>query len=430
MKNIITIRTKLTGKLFPCLLLFAIVLIFSCGEMDFPNPNSPVVDAAPVQTLVTGAESGIRVDLGVYLRNVSVIGREAYYFEPADPRYTSELLRNTLDPGGFLVTRPWTAQYNVIANCNILLNKAADMSGTEKAGVEGFAKTILAHQLLMCLNLQNENGIKLDFTGDRSITHASKEESFTFIENKLDEAYSDLGNAGSEFTFVLSNGFAGFNTPTSFKQFNRAIKARAAIYQNDWSGALTALENSFVDAGASLDFGVYHIYSSALNDLLNPLFESADAAFVKFMGHPSFQSDAESGDTRLAKVKVRSEAITFDDLTSDLGIVLYESSMDPIPIIRNEELLLLRAEANIGSANLGVAESDINVVRAAAGLDPVTLTSDNALSQLLHEKRYSLFLEGHRWFDMRRYGKLDELPLDRAGDVIITSFPILEDEQP
>ncbi len=428
MKNNLIVKAKLTGKLLP--LLFSFVLLISCGNLDFPDPNSPVVDAAPVQTLVTGAESGMRVDLGIYLRCVAVIGREAYYFEPADPRYTGELLRNTLDPGGFLVTRPWSARYNVVANCNILLEKAVALSGAEQAGIEGFTKTILAYQLLMNLNLQNENGIKLDFIGDRNIPHASKEASFDFIENLLDEANTALGNAGSEFTFVLSSGFTGFNTPATFKQFNRAIRARVAICQNDWDGALAALANSFVNAGADLNLGVYHLYSTALNDLLNPVFENPDAAFVKFMAHPSFQADAEPGDERLSKVTVRPEATTFDDLTSDLGVVVYKSSVDPIPIIRNEELLLLRAEANIGLGNLAAAETDINIVRAAAELSPVTLTSTNALDQVLYEKRYSLFLEGYRWVDMRRYGRLGELPLDRSGDQMIMSYPILEDEQP
>ncbi|MCH7733419.1 MAG: hypothetical protein IIB44_13090 [Candidatus Marinimicrobia bacterium] len=43
--------------------------------------------------------------------------------------------------------------------------------------------------------------------------------------------------------------------------------------------------------------------------------------------------------------------------------------------------------------------------------------------------RYSLFLEGHRLIDMRHYGKTDELPIDRSGDIIVT-FPLPETETP
>jgi hypothetical protein len=49
-------------------------------------------------------------------------------------------------------------------------------------------------------------------------------------------------------------------------------------------------------------------------------------------------------------------------------------------------------------------------------LPPSTLTaasSDDAiLMGILYEKRYSLMMEGVRWVDMRRYNKLNLLPLD------------------
>jgi hypothetical protein len=61
-------------------------------------------------------------------------------------------------------------------------------------------------------------------------------------------------------------------------------------------------------------------------------------------------------------------------------------------------------------------------------LPAVTLSAANALDQLLYEKRYSLFLEGHRWVDLRRYGRLGQLPIDRAGDVVVQAMPVPETE--
>jgi hypothetical protein len=54
--------------------------------------------------------------------------------------------------------------------------------------------------------------------------------------------------------------------------------------------------------------------------------------------------------------------------------------------------------------------------------------ASGGLTQLLHEKRYSLFLEGHRWIDMRHYGKLGDLPLDRENDTVFENYPIPESE--
>lgn len=411
------------------LLVSSVIFTTGCESLNFKNPNAPTVDVAPIQTLVTGVEAGSRQDLAIYLRVVSVLGREAYYFEPADPRYTGELLFGTPDPGGFLLNRPWSGRYRTVANCRFLIDKASKLSGEAKAGVDGFAKTMMAEELLMNLNYLDDNGIKLDFSGDLNAPFASKAESFAFIENLLDEANNELGQAGASFPFQLSSGFSGFDTPASFAQFNRALRARVAIYQKKFQDALNALNGSFIDPSGDFALGVYHVYGNGLGDQQNEIFESPDAPFVKLMAHPTFASEAESGDPRVtSKTVVRAAATTFDNLTTNLGVTIVNSSTAPFPIIRNEELILLRAEANVGLGNLAAAESDINIVRAHYGLAPVTLTTDNALDQVLHEKRYSLFLEGFRWIDMRRYGRLNQLPVDRPTDIVLDKMPRPETE--
>lgn len=439
-------------KYIPIIVSLLAISMLGCGELDFDNPNAPILENAaeiPIQNLVTGAEAGMRVDLEIYLRDVSIIGREAYYFEPADPRYTGELMNDRLDPGGFLVNSPWTARYNVINNCNLLLEVKlpqliGDALADERAGLEGFANTIIAYQLLLNLNLMNNNGVQLNFSGDFTDPLSSKDESFAKIASLLDEANSSLGNGGNAFVFSLSGGFSGFDTPATFQQFNRALAARVAVYRGLFADALTALNGSFVDENADLDVGVYHVYSTGLGDQTNEVFESPGAEVIKWMGHPSFETDAESGDIRFENKVLKRvvtdpnnpsatvpDVSTFDNLTTDLGVTIVGGSTDPLPIIRNEELLLLRAEANIGLGAFATAEADINVIRAAAGLAASpTLDATNALDQLLHEKRYSLFLEGHRWVDMRRYGKLGDLPIDRSGDAVVTDFPVPETEVP
>ncbi|MBD1210455.1 MAG: RagB/SusD family nutrient uptake outer membrane protein [Ignavibacteria bacterium] len=69
----------------------------------------------------------------------------------------------------------------------------------------------------------------------------------------------------------------------------------------------------------------------------------------------------------------------------------------------------------------------MNIIRRAAGVPEYTTTTfnaQNAVDRLLYERRYSLFGEGHRWIDMRRFMRLNRLPLDRAGDVVPTAFPV------
>lgn len=55
----------------------------------------------------------------------------------------------------------------------------------------------------------------------------------------------------------------------------------------------------------------------------------------------------------------------------------------------------------------------------SGGLPASTLTAASAdadiVTGILYEKRYSLYLEGHRWVDARRYNRLSSLPLDVAS---------------
>ena len=401
--------------------LLLVTLWFGCEDLEFPDPNAPSTDVATVQTLVTGAEAGMRSSYALYLREVGSVGRESYYLEPADPRYTGELLRGPLDPGGFLVYSPWAARYSVIANCRILITQFAD-----DAGASGFAKTIEAYQLSLVLSMQNENGCKIAPYNGLESDFVSKEAGWTEVAALLDAGYADLNSAGSAFSFSLSSGFAGFDTPETFAKFNRALRARVAVYMDDWSVALTALDNSFMDPTKDMSLGAYHVYSSGQGDGTNGMYADPTATFVKLMAHPTFKDEAEAGDPRYSnKVVERATEITYDGLTSNEAPIMWTSDYDPVSIIRNEELVLLKAEASIGNGGDGLTE--INIVRAAHGLEAAT---EGGLTKLLREKRYSLFLEGHRWVDMRHYGLLGELPIDRDGDVVFESYPRPESEVP
>jgi hypothetical protein len=416
--------------------LISAFLWVGCEDLDFPDPNNPTDETATVQSLVTGAEAGLRTDIGVYLRDMLVVGREAYYLEPADPRYTNELMKGPVDAGGFLAMRPWNANYKVIHNC---LNLVA--SGD--AGASGVGKTFHAYALWRILSLTNENGARLNYDGVISSSVASKEDVMAEIVSLLDGGNSDLAGAGDAFSFSLSSGFSGFDTPASFTKFNRALKARVSVHQNDWASASAALSSSFVDDAGDLSTGVFHVFSSSANDQDNQMFEDASNDYIKLMVHPSYATDADSGDGRFStNVTVRDTSfpvVTYDGLTSALAPTVWASSYDPVPMIRNEELILLRAEVAIGNGDFASAEADMNIVRSAAGLAGYSGTdASNAIDRVLHEKRYSLFFEGQRLVDMRHYGKTGDLPLDRTGQVdgdgeaiaddAVVTFPIPETE--
>ena len=59
---------------------------------------------------------------------------------------------------------------------------------------------------------------------------------------------------------------------------------------------------------------------------------------------------------------------------------MYPTPSSPASIIRNEELMLIRAEANIATGNTASALTDINNIRAVSGkLAPIATANLDAL---------------------------------------------------
>ncbi len=426
---------------FKALLLLLVGMLFylpGCEIDEVPDPNNLGVDQVTdgatlshIQNLVDGIEFGMRERLGTYYDAVSMVGREYYRFSSADPRFTSELLgkgSSTLDNNTFYTTQTFALRYQTVKNANILItaieNTSASISAAQASAAIGFAKTIKAHQLLMVLNQQYTCGVRVDVADPDNLgAFLSLDASLDAIKALLDEGFTDLGaGSGAEFPFRLSSGFSGFNNPTTFAQFNRALAARVAVYRQDWAGALDALNKSFADPAGDLNAGVYHPYGT---EKLNELFFTLGASGEARVAHPSFVADAEAGDTRLNKVVERSDTLFVDDLASNYDVWVYTSNTQPVPLIRNEELVLIKAEAEIQLNNLSEGTDALNEIRNAAGLGDYAGagTKDALIDELLKQRRYSLFGEGHRWIDLRRYGRLGTLPIDRPDDDVFDHFP-------
>ncbi len=414
--------------------------ITGCTIQEDPFPNDPTLEdiindatLGDLNNVVSGMESGMRNRLGTYGDDVGVIGREWYRFSGSDPRFTSDLLGKgsaILDNNTFYLTNPFYERYRVVRNGNILLsavdNTTADISDEEKTGFRGFAKTIMAYQMLLNLNLLYNNGIRIDVADAENLgPFLDLTGSLNAIKSLLDEAATDLDNSGAAFAFVLTSGFAGFDDPANFKQFNRAIAARVALYQADYSGAATALTGSFLDAAGDLNAGTYHVFSTAGGDATNPLFFAQGATGEQRIAHPSFVADAEAGDTRLSKVSIRTDTVFQDGLSGNYDVWVYTSLEASIPIIRNEELILIDAEVKARSGDPTGAVTAIDVIRTAAGLPAYSGGTSEAelIDEILNQRRYSLFGEGHRWIDMRRTGNLGQLPIDRVDDDVWVEFP-------
>ena len=432
-------------KYIKYIFIVSLLILSGCTLDEIDNPNSPSegtfsegATQADIQLLAYGLEAVMRNDIAFHYNTVSMLAREYYDLSGVDPRYTGELLKGPLDNNGFLTTRSFAAWYKVVKSANLLIpaveNSSAGFDNQTKNGYYGFAKTLKAYALLMVANRQYSNGIRIDVEDPDNLGPIlSYEEALGAIMDLLNEANLNLGGGGDSFDFATT---IGFETPSAFSKFNRALAARVALYQGNKQMALSLLNDSFFDLNGDLWMGAAHIFGLTGNDLQNTLYYVPNLSGQQFMIHDTWVAEAEAGDTRVAeKSNLYSPEIdgvptpttvSFDGLTADYQIAVYDSNVDPVYIIRNEELILIYAEAQIGT-NTTAAVNAINIIRNAAGIgDYSGATDDTSLvEEILKQRRYSLLGEGHRWIDLRRLNRLNEnyVPLDRAGDNIIESFP-------
>jgi starch-binding outer membrane protein, SusD/RagB family len=447
-----TSRMQTIRKIAGAVVLAATIAACSAKELDITNPNQATVagasaDPTALQLLATGLLADLRSGRTGYMGNVGILGRENYTFTPQEGRNTTNYLIGIssggvqkLDNAGF-VTAPWSGQYGVLRDVFNFKNtiNAGSLAAAQKSAALGMAQTIEAIMLLEIVATHDSLGGITEIKANASelAPFVSRDSMYKYILNTLDAGAANLAAGGAAFPFTMAPGFAGFNTPTTFAQFNRAYKAKAASYYatagggaTQWQAVLTALGASFLNAGATtraaFDVGVYNTYAIA-PDTPNGFAVATNTttyAHMSFLTDAQLKANGQPDDRYTAKIRTglpsRQGPVTSDGPTSaasTLGFSIWPAQNSSVAIIRNEELILIRAEAELATGAKAAAIADINIVRQnSGGLPASTLTAassdDAVLLGILYEKRYSTMMEGNRWVDMRRYGKLALLPLD------------------
>lgn len=422
----------------------AAVLVSACSadRLTVPNPNSPTVSGASadpnaLQLQATGLLRQLRGGRGAYITATARFGREGYIYTPNEGRNTSHYLiglsgQSKLDPAGFAVG-VWAGNYGNlrdIFNFQQVVAANANLSTAQKSAAAGFARTIEALELLYVISTRDTLGAVVQINDNASdlAPFVSRDSVYRYIVNSLNAADAELAAGGTAFPFALHAGFTGFTTPTTFRLFNRAITARAAAYwatsgggASAWTQAQTAIAASFLNRtpanAAAMNVGAYHIYSLATGDAANGIDRLGNSDFLT---HPSYATDVTPGDLRASKwavLAVPRNAPQGLGIATNLAMNVYATQSTNVPVVRNEELVLLDAEIRLATGDKAGALANINVVRAVSGglgASSLTVASSDAafVDAILYEKRFSLLAEGHRWVDMRRYGRLNQLPLD------------------
>lgn len=300
-------------------------------------------------------------------------------------------------------------------------------------------------------NVVDEGGIPLPLEGvissevafERQLPRVSIEEVYTQIYTDLELAKELLGTRGVQYASSAASS---------------ALLSRVALYRGDWAKAVEestlALDSSvgavqsgmayvsgwesdinpesmfevrYALAGESLGVNVslQSTYTTirTFNDFTDPTTKNfVGAGWGDFIPNPTVR-----GFFGLAPVQV---ATGIWDVTrnNDVRAFLYTTGgtqrgagrqietvkfvsktgfafADNVPVIRKSEMHLNRAEANYHLNNAGEALEELNAFKSFRGLEAVDLSGEALLEEILLERFKEFAFEGHRFFDLKRYGR-------------------------
>jgi len=249
-------RTYMVAALAGLCLSFA-----ACDEFDAPNQNSGTLDdlaGSPTKVAVTTATQGLFSGIRGANRalTLGILGREAYSLDVSNPQNTPQFYVTFNQLTGYWGYYGWAKQADYVIQS---LNNVPGMTAGEKEGTIGFAQTVKAYLLFSVIRETDVAGAALDETAnptDAPPAIATKAQVYTRILSLLDSAYVHLSAAGAAFPFTPTTGFASVSTPTTFRQFTRAIRAKVNLTNAQYAATLTdltaALNSPFSGAPATL----------------------------------------------------------------------------------------------------------------------------------------------------------------------------------
>ena len=468
-------------RILASLVMAAAVTLAGCN-LDLTNPNSPTSEGAKANPriasgrFINGVLATYRVNRTDQIRALGSFGRETYYMFITDGRFITGPLRDWRQNNAFDAGTQWAGRYGNYRNAYQAIKfidsiptdpkpgQPLTLRAEEKAGARGVLKTFIALDMLHVIEARGPIGAVVAISDDPTEVFplVSEDSVYKWIAAKLDDADAELAaDTLAVFHFPVYAGFSSGITPSAatpagFRQLNRAIKARAEVEHATagcgltcYTAALTALTGTWIatptPAPGNLGVGVYSIYSTAAGDFSNNAANTGSLGGDLYV-HPGI--DAISGVANDARYTRKLSPVTCgttpDDARSEAGVssthrpCTYATTSTTIPIIRNEELVLLRAEAEWFTGNTAGANTDLAAVRTASGgatpaiRFPTPAVDSEFVIELLLQRTLSLYQEGHRWIDYRRFNRLADigkLPQDTlAGFTPATMIPLPSQE--
>jgi hypothetical protein len=408
-----------TLRMVPALLL-ALTLgacdtdsLLDLQPLDEISSDIAITDATSAQAALNGAYSALQSTAyygGDYVLWSETLTNNLMHEGTFDQYADADLLFLRPDMGG--IDGMWTALYNGINRVNEIIQKVPEIDNIDGGTANAILGQAYALRALHYFNLVRAWGeVPLVLVPPATLDEAAQVsrapvgQVYSQIDADLSQSATLLGGGGDDRTLI---------TPG----FIPAIRARIALYREDWAGAIAAARQ----VQTSGNYGLAGSYGSLFTpqgdatseDIFRVLFEGTDqnnqGFYMQYGGRfeigatQNIYNAFPDGDLR--------HDWTFGGTGDGIEVVKYPTTQgfEDIHVIRYGEILLILAEALAeqgGTANLQEAIGYVNDLRTRAGVAGyifgVDVTSQAEVLEAIYlERRLELAFEGEYWFDLVR----------------------------
>ncbi|KIO78213.1 hypothetical protein TH53_05015 [Pedobacter lusitanus] len=318
----------------------------------------------------------------------------------------------TPDPSTF--SFQYVALYNTIFFANEVIAEVENRAGKSAvtAQIKGEAYLLRAYNHFELLNLYAKPYQASSAATDRGVVLVLKMDlEANYKPATIEEVYSQILSDINEGQKLLN--INTFDTGKNYRFTTRgawALKARVHEFRGEWSKALEAarqalqLNNELEDLNAAGSKSPNHYQAKESIMAMEKAMNVSVSNTVAISAHLLSIYDKDN-DLRFAKYFSKSG----NDYRSAKG-----ASNEFKISFRNGELYLIQAEAALQTGNPALATESLLALKAKR-LKPAylaaeksriqALTNADLLQEIYKERERELALEGHRWYDLRRYGQ-------------------------
>ncbi|MBJ7880157.1 RagB/SusD family nutrient uptake outer membrane protein [Gelidibacter salicanalis] len=439
-----------------CITLCSILLLFLGCEafLEADSPNDQIDQSDVFQdeayataavtnlysalrdgVLLTGKTNGLSVLFGLYADELDYYSSSGSAFEAF---YNHQIMASNTN-----VKSIWDASYNLIFMCNSALeglDSSQNLSPSVKNQLKGealFVRT-LVHFYLNNLFGEIPYITSTDYVQNQKVSKTELEKINQMAIQDLIEAKAFLNDTYPSTERIRAN-----------RSVVSALLARVYLYNEKWQEA--ELESSYIidntaiyNLGPSLNEVFLKSSKTTIlqlkpkkagdntDEAVSFLFSSAPPPFIAL--NPDLVSSFLDNDSRKRdwiKEVTDGDQIWYAPFKYKQNQNT-KASQEYSVVMRLSEQYLIRAEARTHLGNLIGAKQDLNMIRNRAGLEDTTASnSSDLIEAILTERKFEFFAEhGHRWFDLKRLNKAEEVlgPVKNNWKITHILMPIPETE--